>query len=324
MRLRTRRGAVVVLLGILMVALMSVSAISIDFSRMWTLRNELQTSADAAAHAGALQLLPPNNAGSTVAVATSYAGANLAMQGPVTVDSVVLGDWDDAAKTFTPGAPHTDAVGVTVSRQATGLVMQLVGVSQPRLKARAIGWADAPVATATGCIKPWAIPYVTLMYKINLYRNSAGTGTYTPPNSFANMTRPFDQVSDLAALNNMSAAERTFSLKLGSGQVDDQANSTMPGNYQAVTLPEWIDGPTGDTTHSLPSGGNSYRDNIAGATCNTLDIGDVLQTEPGVMSGPTIQGVVGGTPANGPGVCVGGFAVKRTTRTSTTRRSETV
>ena len=25
------------------------------------------------------------------------------------------------------------------------------------------------------------------------------------------------------------------------------------------------------------------------------------------MSGPTIQGVVGGTPANGPGVCVGGL-----------------
>ena len=304
---RPRRGAVIVLLGVMMVALMSISAISIDFSRMWSLRNELQTSADAAAHAGALQLLPPNNAGLTIPVATSYATANPAMQGTVTVDSVVLGDWDDDAKTFTPDAPHTDAVSVVVSRQTTGLMMALMGVAQPRIRARAIGWADAPVAHAVGCIKPWAIPYVTLMYRINLYRNAAGTGNFSPPNSFANMTRTFDQVNDIAALNNMTEAERTFTLKQGSGTVDDQANSTMPGNYQAVILPEWIDGPTGDTTANMPNGASSYRDNVAGGTCNTLDIGDVLKTETGDMTGPTIQGVVGGNPANGPGVCLGGL-----------------
>src|SRR5687767_12096847 len=77
MKLRARRGAVVVMLGIMMVALVSVSAISIDFSRLWALRNELQTSADAAAHAGAIQLLPPNNAANTIATATSYANVNL-------------------------------------------------------------------------------------------------------------------------------------------------------------------------------------------------------------------------------------------------------
>ena len=51
MRMKARRGAVVVMLGIMMVALVSVTAVSIDFSRLWALRNELQTSADAAAHA---------------------------------------------------------------------------------------------------------------------------------------------------------------------------------------------------------------------------------------------------------------------------------
>src|SRR5689334_9002881 len=112
MRMKARRGAVVVLLGIMIVALVSVSAISIDFSRLWTLRNELQTAADAGAHAGAIQLVPPNNAGNTIAVATAYANSNLAMAGTVTVDSVQTGDWDDVAKTFTAGAAHTDAVNV--------------------------------------------------------------------------------------------------------------------------------------------------------------------------------------------------------------------
>ena len=91
MRLKARRGAVVVLLGIMAVALMSISSIAIDFSRLWTLRNELQTAADAAAHAGAIQLLPPNNAGLTWvdSAARNYAAVNLAMQGTVTVDSVL-------------------------------------------------------------------------------------------------------------------------------------------------------------------------------------------------------------------------------------------
>lgn len=59
MPLKARRGAVVVLLGIMMGALMSISAIAIDFSRLWTLRLELQTSADAAVQPLSSQLASP-------------------------------------------------------------------------------------------------------------------------------------------------------------------------------------------------------------------------------------------------------------------------
>jgi Flp pilus assembly protein TadG len=116
MQLKARRGAVVVILGIMVVALVSITAISIDFSRLWALRNELQTAADAAAHAGAIQLLPPNNAGNTISVATSYAQLNKTMTQTASVDAVVLGDWDDAARTFTPGAPTTDGFDHGASR----------------------------------------------------------------------------------------------------------------------------------------------------------------------------------------------------------------
>jgi hypothetical protein len=212
------------------------------------------------------------------------------MQGAVTIESVILGDWDDITRTFFPDAPVTDAVHVTVSRQSTGLIMAMLGIPLPRIKAQAIGWADAPIATATGCIKPWAIPYVTLMYRVNVFRNTAGTGSFVPPNSFANMTRPFDQVEDIKALNAMSVTDRTFSLKLGDGKVQDSASTSMPGNYQAVVLPELIDGPTGQVNDSTgKTGASAYRDNIAGAKCNTLDVGDILATEAGQMAGPTIQ-----------------------------------
>ena len=305
MRIRSRRGAIVVMLGIMAVTMMSISAISIDFSRLWTLRNELQTSADAAAHAGAVQLAPPNNAGATIAVVNAYAGLNPAMQGAVTVDSVILGDWDDKLKTFFPGAATTDAVSVTVSRQSTGLIMSLMGVTQPRIKARAIGWADAPVSDATGCIKPWAIPYTLLMYRINVFRNTLNPGTFSPPNSPANLTRTFDQVADLNALPQMSIADRTFSLKQGSGTMND-SGATIAGNYQAVVLPEYWDAATqANNPNYQPSdgGGMNYANNIAGANCNTLDIGDILKTEQGVAVGPTLHGFLGTGGVTGPGLC---------------------
>ena len=306
MQMKARRGAVIVMVGIMMVTLVGISAISIDFSRLWALRNELQTSADAGAHAGAVQLAPPNNAGTVIAAATAYASLNKAMQGTVTVDSVETGDWDDVARVFTPWAAHTDAVRVVVSRQSTGLIMSLLGVAAPRLKARAVGWADAPVSDATGCIKPWAIPYTLLMYRINLYRNAnESPSPFSPANSVDNLTRPFDQVADLAALQNMTEADRTFSLKQGSGTMND-SGATISGNYQAVVLPEYWDAATqANNPNYQPSdgGGMNYANNISGASCNTLDIGDRLITEQGVAVGPTLHGFLGTGGVQGPGIC---------------------
>jgi hypothetical protein len=304
MKMRARRGAVVVMLGIMMVTLVSVSAVSIDFSRLWTLRNELQTSADAAAHAGAIQLLPPNNAGNTISTATSYANVNLAMQALVTVDSVELGDWDDDTRTFHTAPPATtiDAVRVVVSRQSSGLIMALLGVNAPRLKARATAWADAPVNNSAGCIKPVAVPFTQLMFRINQHRGIANT----PDDS--GMYRPFDQVEDLKALGEMDAALRTFSLKIGAGQLTDTLGS-MSGNYQAVKLGKYWDVGTGALADPGPDNGgaNSYKGHLSGTTCHTLTVGDSLETESGNMVGPTICGVwpgaqgCGGT--TGPGIC---------------------
>jgi hypothetical protein len=301
-RFKQRRGAIVVIVGISMLSLMAITALSLDFSRIWSLKNELQTSADAGAHAGAIQLSPPNNAGLTDSVARFYALTNPAMQGTVTIDSVQLGDWDDIGKTFTPGAPVTDAVNVVVSRQSTGLIMQLFGVPLPRLKARAIGWADAPIASSTGCIKPVAVPYTQLMWRINVFRN-------IPNSPDANgLYRPFDQVNDIAALGAMSAAERTFGLKIGAGTLNDTLGA-MAGNYQAVKLGKYWD--VGTQALAVPGpdngGANAYKGHMSGNTCHTLAVGDSLETEPGNMVQPTICGAwpgaqgCGGT--SGAGIC---------------------
>jgi hypothetical protein len=294
MRMKSRRGAFVVITGVLFIMMVGFGAVAVDFSRMWTLKNELQTSADAAATAGAIQLAGTHvTTGNAPAdSARAYATRNPAMARNVVVDSVELGHWNHNTRTFTPGGTPTDAIHVVVANPMQGLLMTLFGVTPPRIRARATGWAGAPVATS-GCQKPWAIPYENLMYAINAYRGIA--------NTTANMNRAFDQVADIAALQAMTQAQRTFDLKIAqnnnnnNGQINQTAATTtsMPGNYQAVRLGKWWDYATQSIANPPPGqGGNDYLNNITGANgCYTLSVGDSLETETGNKVGPTLNGM---------------------------------
>jgi Flp pilus assembly protein TadG len=316
MRLKPRRGAILVITAILTMSAMALLAVTLDFSRMGSLRNELQTSADAGALAGAIQLLPGKNPGLTPAQidtrssdsARAYVGRNLAMQGTATVDSVIFGRWDNSAKVFTAGATPTDAITIVTSRQSTGLMMTgLLGVASPRIKARATAWAGAPVSSS-GCIKPWAISYTALMSRINTYLGIS--------NTTANLTRNFTP-ADLTALLAMSAAQRSFDMHLGSGNAVDSTNIGISGNYQAVsTYPKRYDAAT-NTNYVGPIPGNAqgYRDDLSGVTCHGVAVGDSLDTATGLSGAQntvdpliqnparvcaTIKGYTDNTPKNDP------------------------
>ena len=86
MQLQNRRGTTAVFVAVMMTVLLAVSALSIDSNRLNSLRNELQYSAESGAHAGAIQLMEPNDPGNTVTVAAAYSTKYLAMQGVVQVD----------------------------------------------------------------------------------------------------------------------------------------------------------------------------------------------------------------------------------------------
>ena len=140
MDMRSRRGTIAVLVAVMMTGLIAVSALSLDTSRMLSFRNELQFSADAGAHAGAIQLLEPNDPTQTEEAAKSYASRYRAMQTVVHVDSVELGGWDDFSHQFNPGLTPYNAVRVVVSQRPSGLLVSHFGVSSPRIRARAVAW----------------------------------------------------------------------------------------------------------------------------------------------------------------------------------------
>ena len=309
LRLEKRKGIFVVLFGLMFLILMGAGAMAIDMSRIWTMRNELQTAADAGALAGAIQMTSPNNDPADVPdTARIIARKNLAQYDTVHVDGVTTGVWDDLAATFdsTVPLPH-NAVRVEVSHGTNKMIMGLFGIAAPRVKARAIAWANAPVNNAN-CLRPWSIPYVILMQKVNIRREElvieTGDPKYALPNigganDPANLTRPFTDLDRDVLNTQMDVTDRTFKLKMGSGNgnqstvEDPPPGSSEPGQYQAVKLPRKRSASGTLNPDGIPpqNGADPYRDAIAGAVCYPIGIGDVLEVQTGDLVGPTIQGV---------------------------------
>ena len=311
LRLKNRKGVFVVMFGILVVGLMAAAAVSIDLTRTWAFRNELQTSADAAALAGAVQL----GGGSLVAnqaldSARAYAAKNRALKDLVTVELAQLGHWNDTTAQYTSGGTPNNAVRVVVNHNVTNLWMSgLLGSSPFTVRARAIAWADAGVSESA-CLKPWVIPYSSLMFRV--FRLNHPTWTTAIPRD--SLTRAFTP-EDLALLKTASAAQRTFTLKLGSQNNTDSVTALnnladslkLPGNFQAVDLPpKWLKSTQARNPNwSQGNGGDSvsYKGSVAGSTCHSISVGDSLATKTGNMVGPTINAADSSDGKDPPGVC---------------------
>ena len=137
------RGAVAVIVAIMIVVLLSFGALALDISNAMIARNELQNVADASALAGARQLgviyaaLPQGtpyttyvlNPAAVVTAATTAAAANHAREvASIAINpaDIVIGVWNVGPRTLTPGN---------------------VGVTGVQVTARRDGGANGPVAT---------------------------------------------------------------------------------------------------------------------------------------------------------------------------------
>jgi hypothetical protein len=310
LRLKNRRGVFVVLFGILVIGLMAAAAVSIDLSRTWAFRNELQTSADAAALAGAVQLGGGTLiAGQALDSARAYARKNNALGDTVSIELAELGHWNDTTSTYAATTPN-NAVRVVLNHNVTNLWLAgLFGRSPFTIRARAIAWADAGISSSA-CLKPWVIPYTSLMFR--LFRINHPTWTSAIPRD--SLTRPFTP-ADLETLKTTTVAQRTFTLKIGSGNNTDSVTALnnladslkLPGNFQAVDLPpKWLKS-TGARNPDWSSGNGgdsvSYKNSVAGEVCHTISVGDSLATKTGNMVGPTISSADSSDGKDPPGIC---------------------
>lgn len=287
LRLRARPGFALLLASLLLIVFVGIAAVALDFSRMYLFRTQLHTASDAAALAGALRLMngDPRGAPDTaIAYGTSHLVEKAAAT--MTATDVVPGTWDFIGSTFTPApggdwfAAANNAVEATARYVAPFTFGKFFGFTTRNRAATSI--AALGSVGSTWCVRPWAIPYASMLqilYPAN-----------TPPVTY-NLTS-----SDVTRLRSLTMANEIL-LKVGNA-----SGSPVPGSFYAVRLPpvQYADGTVGN-----PRGGaGRYRDAI-GAPCGALPepvgVGDWLQAEQGNMEGPTRDGTailcgVGGNP----------------------------
>ena len=143
-----RRGAVAVMVSVILVALLSCAALAIDLGYLHNVRAELQASADAAAMAAAGRL--PDQA-AAAAAAAQFVGLNPPYSsGVLSAGELAFGSWDADTATFTPGGNPLNAARVVTRRDASngnpvGLFFApIMGVNHADASAQAIAVGPRP------------------------------------------------------------------------------------------------------------------------------------------------------------------------------------
>jgi len=286
MRLRHLRngesGMALVYLAIGFMTFMAASTLAIDVGMFMTARSQAQNAADAGALAGTLALVKDSwtdrsATGPAVQVAISTAKKNIVIG---TAPSVLPSD-----VTF-PNDPtgQPNRVRVKVYRTTARdnalrtLIGNLFGVSSVDIAASAT--AEASPANAMTCVKPFMIPD---KWKENSDANGNATGSWTPNSQFNVVDKKKDPLAnpdiyypadDPRYTGYSVANDKGTSLTLRAGSGDD----INPSFYFSWKMP-------GDT------GGDFYRDNIAGCNSSRVRWGQPIIQEPGNMVGPTVDGV---------------------------------
>lgn len=265
MRMKNRKGAILVLAAFLMVVVLSMLVVVVDFSRIYVQKNELHTAADAAALAGVME---QSQGAPTLMVkdsASIYGEMNKAVGQAITIADadISCGFWDDVTKAYYDDSPTCNpghnAVTVTARGVSTNSLPGILGGIFP---VKATARAYAAYVGASKCIKPWAIPYTQL------------TKILQPLN--LDTLRDLTQ-ADADSLRGMTEEERTFMLKIGA-----PPNS---GNFGSLEIP------SSDPEAPSGNGAELYRYNIEKCNATLIGPGDTINTQVGQMTGPTKQGV---------------------------------
>ncbi len=254
-----RRGATLVLVAILMTVIIAFTGIAIDMSRLYVMREQLQTTADATAIAGIVEVKDhrPTNAPSA---ALAYAPLNqVERQTPTMVAANVEGgSWDFTTNSFTPIASWTDpainAVRTTSTYQASYTLARVMGVTTKTVQARAV--AALGFVSTTSCLRPWAVSYQTLL---NMLYPPAGT-----KNVSYNLT-----AQDIQTLSAMTYPSNAITL------LASQSDPLTPGNIGAVKV------------NNPWNGNSSYKTAITSCSNMNIGPGTWLDADPGEGGGQT-------------------------------------
>jgi Flp pilus assembly protein TadG len=122
-RRRSERGNVLVFVTLALVALLGFAAWSLETGQAWTAKGQLQAAGDAAALAGAGNLIVPNagqqaTPAAAIAAAQNYGAQNdsIGIATTIPAGDIQTGSWDKENRIFTPMPGSTDPTQVRAVR----------------------------------------------------------------------------------------------------------------------------------------------------------------------------------------------------------------
>ncbi|MEA5088338.1 pilus assembly protein TadG-related protein [Solidesulfovibrio sp.] len=264
-------GSVAVFVALSMIVLAGFATLAVDYGFLEYKRSRLQNAADAAALAGANVLVQyGSNQGAVIDTAIRYGQANL---DDADGRDVAIRNSD---VTFPDAVTVQSRVGRTTER----------GNPVDMFLGRILGWNTQDISASgkaalfcsksSKCLKPWSPPA-----QFTWDDTCDGNKKYNNNGQLDAQSSCEMHSVEVQGYGNSDVGAQIV-LKFG-----DPSGTVTPGHYQAVDYPA--------LEHGNPvSGGDAYRDNIAGCTGSNDSVvrtGDTLQVEPGDMVGPTKQGL---------------------------------
>jgi Flp pilus assembly protein TadG len=270
-------GMSYVFIGLGCMAFLSASMLAIDVGMLMTARNQAQNSADAGALGGAAALLfddfnDRSASGPAVTSAIATATNNQVMKGTVSVTP------DDVTFPLDP-AGEANRIQVSVRRTAargnpvSTLIARYFGMASADIGATAT--AEVSPANAMTCVKPFTIPDKW---------NEAQTAPWSSEDTydaFDNKGRPLPNPDIYIPANQPGYTGYNQESSRG------ERLEIRAANGSKITVSFYFSLALGKP---VITGGDEYRENIANCNTTIYYWGDPLTTEPGAMSGPTLQG----------------------------------
>jgi hypothetical protein len=273
---RSDKGQVLVFFALLLFVLLAFAALGIDVGYMYTVRHELQRSADAGALAGASAFQTGDWNDTSMAPDAPRGIADSRAREFAAKDNVIQTTLDPATEVAVsfPSLPE-GRIRVDTSRTVDLFFARIFGMRTRTITAYAVAEA-VTVNRRLPCIKPWGIPYP---WGDSLAEGGDGDGQYDNNETLYNMCPQVVLPDD----NNTFCQGTPLVLKVGtpSGKPDQPNIASVqqePGHFFAL---------------DFGSGGHTYGEMIKGSCPDDsfVSVGDEIPLEPGNMVGPTYQGV---------------------------------
>ena len=259
---KNEKGQVLVLVALAMFVLLGLAALGIDVGYMYSVRHELQRSADAGALAGVAPFTTKDWTDSSVrseaeTLARDFATKNNVLGTPVDNGHITV--------TF----PTQDHIRVDTSREVNMFFARIFGMQTRTITAHAI--ARAAPTDEKSCVKPWAIP-------LPWTDDNTANGLFDMAEGSS--VKPLCETGSVAGCWPIGTP---MTLKIGSPSADNSSPSGQQTSGQFFII-------QGNTTDPF-QGAATYRDYIAGNNCLEVDLSQPVDLMPGNKMGPTVQPV---------------------------------